>query len=52
MIAKKICPRCGSEDVVMASGDTGTYICRSCGYSGPITEKKDVNKRINAEEEK
>ncbi len=41
MISKKVCPRCGSEDVYMAAGGiTGGWICKNCGYSGGIIEKE------------
>jgi transposase-like protein len=43
MIGKKFCPRCKSEDIMMvAGGVTGTWMCKSCGYSGSIFPEKEI----------
>lgn len=35
MITRKICPECGSENVVpVATGDYEQMVCNECGYSG------------------
>lgn len=40
MIKKKVCPKCGSENVeVVSSGDSNNFMCRECGYSGSCLEK-------------
>ena len=40
----KLCPNCGKAGLEMYAGwQTGNYICRNCGYLGPIVleiEKK------------
>jgi len=43
MITTKICPNCGSEEVYMiAGGITGTWMCKKCGYTGPVFEKEII----------
>ena len=45
MLTKKICPNCGSEDVIMvAGGITGQWMCKSCGYMGSVLEKEIIGK--------
>jgi len=43
MLTKKFCPNCGSEEVYMVSGGiTGTWMCKKCGYTGPVFEKEII----------
>ena len=47
MITTKICPNCGSEEVYMiAGGITGTWMCKKCGYSGPVFEKEIIESEV------
>jgi predicted RNA-binding Zn-ribbon protein involved in translation (DUF1610 family) len=39
--SKKYCPKCGSSDIHLSRGmdywlTTLKYMCKNCGYSGPI----------------
>lgn len=48
----KFCPNCKSEDVEMvAGGITGGWMCRACGYSGPVLEKEILDKKIGGKDE-
>jgi len=43
MLSKKFCPNCGSEEVRMvASGMTGAWMCKKCGFSGSIFPEKEI----------
>ena len=43
MLNKKFCPNCRSEEVMMvAGGITGTWMCKSCGFSGNIFPEKEI----------
>jgi|SRR3989344_1701067 len=43
MITRKICPRCGSDDVQMIAGGTiGMWMCKKCGFSGSIFPEKPI----------
>ncbi len=38
----KKCPNCGSTDVTLyLGGQFGTYICKNCGYIGPLILEED-----------
>ena len=46
MLSKKFCPKCRSEEVIMvAGGITGTWMCKSCGFSGSIFPEKEILSR-------
>lgn len=37
----KKCPKCGSTELVLAFGAiTGQYVCKKCGYVGPLVVEK------------
>ena len=43
----KVCPRCGSPDIHLSSSfdvwlTPEQYVCRNCGYKGPITLELDI----------
>jgi len=40
MQGEKFCPKCGSEEIILAAGGiTGGWLCKKCGYSGIFPEK-------------
>jgi ribosomal protein L37AE/L43A len=42
-IAKKFCPKCQSEDVMMVAGGTiGMWKCKKCGFSGSLFPEKEI----------
>jgi Zn ribbon nucleic-acid-binding protein len=44
----KECPRCKSKDLIFLPWLGLIYICRKCGYKGPlILEKKETNKHAS-----
>ena len=35
-----VCPNCGAAGIEMYAGFvTGNYICKKCGYIGPVAER-------------
>ena len=53
MITRKFCPRCGSEDMMLAAGGTmGTWACKKCGYIGVALEKEFVGKEHKEKKKK
>ena len=43
MLAKKFCPNCRSEEVMMvAGGITGAWMCKNCGFSGSVFPEKEI----------
>jgi len=47
MLAKKVCPKCGSDDVVVLSkGSMNVWKCRNCGFVGNMIDKPIVGKEI------
>tara|TARA_Y100000310_G_scaffold345413_1_gene464704 strand:- start:13595 stop:13768 length:174 start_codon:yes stop_codon:yes gene_type:complete len=52
-IAKKFCPKCKSEDIMMmAGGVTGTWMCKKCGFHGTLFPEKEIlGKDLESEEE-
>ena len=43
----KVCPRCGSPNIHLSSSFDAwltpeQYVCRDCGYRGPITLELDI----------
>ena len=47
MITKKICSKCGSNNVVMISkGPVGTWKCQDCGFVGNMIDKPVVGREI------
>ncbi|MDO8460434.1 MAG: hypothetical protein Q7S74_04955 [Nanoarchaeota archaeon] len=52
MITKKICPTCGSFDLMpVAGGLTGIWMCKECGYSGNMIEKPIIGGNIQGEDD-
>jgi predicted RNA-binding Zn-ribbon protein involved in translation (DUF1610 family) len=52
---RKLCPRCGSPELRLSSKfdiwlTPEQYICKSCGYKGPIV--MEVEEEETSEEEK
>jgi transposase-like protein len=43
MISKKLCPRCGSENIyLVGGGETSNYMCKDCGFNGERFPKKII----------
>jgi predicted RNA-binding Zn-ribbon protein involved in translation (DUF1610 family) len=54
-VSKKYCPKCGSSDIGLSGGFgfgfvPQKYLCRSCGYFGPIIMEleKEENQKPSA----
>ena len=43
------CPRCKSTDITLdTGGQTGKYICKKCGYIGPLIVEEDTENDKNS----
>ena len=56
MITEQTCPECGSNKLELADAGIKTFVCQTCAYVGPVTEKKlksraDENDRDDAEDD-
>jgi ribosomal protein S27AE len=51
LISNKFCPNCGGGDVHMIAGGTiGQWMCKKCGYIGPVLEKEYIGKNQKSED--
>ncbi|RMD66254.1 hypothetical protein D6817_04470 [Candidatus Pacearchaeota archaeon] len=52
MIEKRICPNCGSDDLVMAAGGVmGIFVCKRCGYRGSVFPVRQIDKQAREEKQ-
>jgi ribosomal protein L37AE/L43A len=45
-MGRRVCPRCGSEDLMMVTGGiTGMWECKKCGYANDtFPEREEMGK--------
>ena len=53
----KVCPRCGSPDIHLSSSldawlTPEQYICRKCGYKGPIILEVEIDEEKEGREKR